>query len=811
MLLLVSLALFAAAVWQGLRCVRGRQDGSGRDALLGVLLFYLSITAMRWAAGPGYMEATGQPPLNLWETVFDSAVHALQTFSMDEDYTTYLVVTKELCRELTGSAGAAALLGGFMAVQGFLAPIVGGAMLLSLLSDLFPGLACFFQQGRDKFVFSELNERSVLLAESLRGYSGALSLEGGDRPAGKRCIIFTDAYVDMEDEARAELLQRAKKLGICLQDDVTALRLRGKTRVTYFLMDRDEQANLDTAIELAGSYRELCAGATGVDILLFTRDGNANELVKDLQQGCIQDGEHARPDVTIKVVRDIAAAIYRLLNDYPLFIPLLEAPGAEEKLSLLVVGDTNACFEMIQAAYWCGHVCDHKTGKKLPLELHIVAPEGGAALRSRLAMAMPAVRLDESDEWAKFRFYDGGEDCRDLERVFRDHPALARCGYVMVDLKSDARNMETARWIRMRLDQALLLTPGRRAFVCYMVEDDTLARALNAEADTPRPAGQDPTPAELDAAERRKGKWHDCLAFGSMRERFSVENVFAPALERAAYEVNVTYEGGAGPNGWQNFQRDEYSRRSSTANVVHAKYKLFSVDPGLFLRNGALRSAPTYAELMALVQANTHTLAWLEHCRWCAYSLAIGLRCPSEEELAAYFAADPAGVDHKCLALNLHPCLVPSSNSPLRLRQTLGDGDWRGDWERQSEDGLDELDRLSLKYYRMMKEKFPEDWALVQSCAAELAPIVSAGWRMEPNGLMPGGGWQKPLKALLRKAHARRLGLSDEQAGARAGELDALVKRTMKLVLPTDFKQWDYDMLVTVPEFFRAKPESAKE
>ena len=65
MLLLVSLALFAAAVWQGLRCVRGRQDGSGRDALLGVLLFYLSITAMRWAAGPGYMEATSLTALSM--------------------------------------------------------------------------------------------------------------------------------------------------------------------------------------------------------------------------------------------------------------------------------------------------------------------------------------------------------------------------------------------------------------------------------------------------------------------------------------------------------------------------------------------------------------------------------------------------------------------------------------------------------------------------------------------------------------------------------------------------------------------------
>ena len=74
------------------------------------------------------------PRLNGVEAFFNSLVHALQTFSMDEDYTTYLVVTKELCRELTGSAGAAALLGGFMAVQGFLAPIVGGAMLLSLLS-----------------------------------------------------------------------------------------------------------------------------------------------------------------------------------------------------------------------------------------------------------------------------------------------------------------------------------------------------------------------------------------------------------------------------------------------------------------------------------------------------------------------------------------------------------------------------------------------------------------------------------------------------------------------------------------------------
>ena len=62
---------------------------------------------------------------------------------------------------MSGSAAAVTLAGMYISLQNLLAPIAGGAILLDLLSNLFPWLRYHLQGGRRKYVFSELNEPAV--------------------------------------------------------------------------------------------------------------------------------------------------------------------------------------------------------------------------------------------------------------------------------------------------------------------------------------------------------------------------------------------------------------------------------------------------------------------------------------------------------------------------------------------------------------------------------------------------------------------------------------------------------------------------
>ena len=109
---------------------------------------------------------TEEHTLTLMESVFDSMVHTLQTFSMDEDYTGYTFAGKDYLTNL-GHPFLADVYGLVNSFLGVLAPILGGALLLDILAGYFPYMKLRFLFRRDKFIFSALNEKAVSLAEDV--------------------------------------------------------------------------------------------------------------------------------------------------------------------------------------------------------------------------------------------------------------------------------------------------------------------------------------------------------------------------------------------------------------------------------------------------------------------------------------------------------------------------------------------------------------------------------------------------------------------------------------------------------------------
>lgn len=177
-----------------------------------------------------------------------------------------------------------------MAVETVLAPVAGACFIGQLLCSFIPRWRLFISPKRTKFVFSELNERSIALAEDIArlsmlckrhgfGKRALLEKENIDPDEEKwlksACILFTDAYASKESEADSELLMRAKRIGaICLKDDIKERPLyflnrirrfswqggrlvRCGHKVVYFLIDRKEENNLTTAISLLREKRYL--------------------------------------------------------------------------------------------------------------------------------------------------------------------------------------------------------------------------------------------------------------------------------------------------------------------------------------------------------------------------------------------------------------------------------------------------------------------------------------------------------------------------------------------------------------------------
>ena len=219
------------------RKIAGKTYRKTSDMGLG-LLFYsalllLSIFFLRFAVGC-YQIGIKANSLGVWEELFNSAVHALQTFSMDEDYTQYLNDGKVMIEKLFGVEFQTAF-GIYSSLQNFAAPIAGGAIIYQIITNIYPALRLKLTFFKPFYYFSELNERSITLAESL--------LQQKHGFFSKPLVIF--ASTDDSKEENDELVSRAKLMGaICLKADISEIRSFSFRSAQYFLMDEDTMDNI---------------------------------------------------------------------------------------------------------------------------------------------------------------------------------------------------------------------------------------------------------------------------------------------------------------------------------------------------------------------------------------------------------------------------------------------------------------------------------------------------------------------------------------------------------------------------------------
>ena len=97
-LLALSVGCFAFGTARTLRMLHTRKDVALNHLLLNFSVFLVAaVWCVRYAVGL-YMtlETAGGGGLNAVELVADSLLHTLQTFSMDEDYTTYILNGKQM-------------------------------------------------------------------------------------------------------------------------------------------------------------------------------------------------------------------------------------------------------------------------------------------------------------------------------------------------------------------------------------------------------------------------------------------------------------------------------------------------------------------------------------------------------------------------------------------------------------------------------------------------------------------------------------------------------------------------------------------
>ncbi len=147
-----------------------------------------------------------------------------------------------------------------------LVPLAGGFIVFNLLSSIVPRFRLFINSSKGtKFVFSELNERSITLAEDIAKQSWLahrhrLEENKENEIWLKHCtIIFLK--VD-KDNVNREFYDRASRIGaICMDDDILERSFSFFTflpkKIVYFMMDTNPWSNLNSAVSILSTKRDL--------------------------------------------------------------------------------------------------------------------------------------------------------------------------------------------------------------------------------------------------------------------------------------------------------------------------------------------------------------------------------------------------------------------------------------------------------------------------------------------------------------------------------------------------------------------------
>lgn len=679
-----------------------KRNRSFKSKLLLASIFLIgAVWSLRFAVGyySVFNPPEGSIPLSPLEEVFNSFVHTLQTFSLDEDYTAYITIGREMMAAAFGEgARSVEVYGVYAAVLNFLVPVAGGAIVFEIISEFSPKMRLLFANSMiwtEKYYFSELNDNSLALAKNIV-----------DIKKNKAYIIFTDAYTDDEEERGSERLTKAKSIGaICLKDDLLNIRLHGRTP-KVLLIDESEISNLQSLTALLGRSDKKTISS---EIFIFSSDNSYSNIDEDVAF-IVNQAEKTDLMPTIIPINGIRNMICRLFAEVPLYEPLLNQDQAKEKtLTVTILGSGTIGTEAFLTMYWCGQMLDCK------LHINVVSKEQqnkdgdsnkAGNFEGRINYINPEILKTKDPDSELLKYSDDGEPAepyfsykyRESDVLSDDfitlmkEPELLNTDYFIVALGSDEDNLEVANKLRQIVGvHHLFSAHEKKTVISYVIYNSELCCALNKRQKYNYALNNDEKNISVPDV--------FMVAFGDLESVYSVQNVFLEDISNSAYELQKAYdlqkemrEAEKKRKDAKNERfRDIYSYQSNIARRFHIKYKMFSagfIESGVFTANKKpedekekfndfIISTLKDDKVKGLNKTKKQLLdelAWLEHRRWCAYLRTKGFTNPGKSESGEYRYVKYFNINnkehplkdaHKFISLKLHPCLIECSKKGI--------------------------------------------------------------------------------------------------------------------------------------------------
>ena len=449
-----------------------------------------------------------------WKLVFLDALQAIQVFTINLD-------APDIVAAISGSGASLADSYSLnMTILFFCAPILTFGFLASLFKDLAASLTYRRRYQTDAYIFSALNEKSLLLAQSLRS-------------SHKRALIaFTNVDMD-EGDVTTEQVEWAKELSaLIFRKDILSENFSAhspKACITFFLIGQKEGENLIQSLKLLSKYND--------------RENTQMYVFSSLSEGDLLLSNAPKGKIRLRRVNEVRSLVYRYLyDDGPeLFAGAYQLPNGEKEINALVIGMGKTGTELTKALSWyCqmdGYHLNLHSFDKDPL-----AEEKFSALCPELMCNTYNGVSIPGESYYHIQIHP---DVDVNTRKFNDLIAgIPHISYVFVCLGDDEDNINCAANIRMLCRRAGC-DPTIRTVVYSADEKDAVTGVCN-----------------------YRGQAYNIEIIGELERSYSEEILLGSQLENLALERHLKW------GDEESFWRYEYNYRSSMASAVHMKARV---------------------------------------------------------------------------------------------------------------------------------------------------------------------------------------------------------------------------------------------
>lgn len=480
-----------------------------------------------------------------------------------------------------------------------IAPIFTTSFLVSIFGDLSDKVRYRFLWGKSIHIFSDLNESSVLLCESM-DYSNAR-------------FVFCNTKLSSKDKD-TELVKKARKLGAVILDrSELDLKVR-KDNISFYQISNNKDYNINSTIAIIEKYKKYRDKT--ISVSTFSTGITTELLLDSIDKG----------NIKVKLFDEIKYSCYSLLDKQPLFEGI-----TNNKISVLIVGCDYTGMEMLKAALWCGQLSD--------VELEINVFDKDANKKKKIFKLNCS---DINEDRYNINFVQVDVKTEDFEQALNQY--CVDTNYVVVATGDDTVNIDTAVYLRK-----YFLRRDREHFYNKPKINLRVRDALKNK--------------QVDALCDKNIRSYELYSFGCVEKTFNIENLLGTGLEYMARGIHLSYYDAIDNDDVKqesvmlDYYAKEYNQRSSFATALHIKYKMYAA--GVKNISGGHITLEQIEEYEQLIE-NPETLdiiAKLEHKRWVAFMQTEGYSVANTNDVNVYYNNDKQARHIHYLA-KLHPSLV---------------------------------------------------------------------------------------------------------------------------------------------------------